>query len=794
MPKAIAGAAMLRQVAGMQDGRGIVPKLLGRALLCTTALVMGTLASNSIAFAETGYPTPPAAPPGAPNVLVVMTDDVGFGASSTFGGGIPTPNLDRLAASGLVYNNFHTTAICSPTRAALLTGRNHHAVGFGTVADLARPEPGYNSIIPKGAGTIAQVLSAAGYDTAMFGKHHNVPTWQSGPMGPFDQWPTGLGFDYFYCFNAGWTDQFAPQLVENTRTIEPPAPGDGSEAGYVFERDLADHAIDWLRTQHTQNPARPFLLYYAPGTAHAPLQAPAEWIARFRGRFDAGWDAYREATLARQKQLGLVPRKARLAPMPEGTRAWAALSADERRVAARYMEVYAAMLAYSDAQFGRLLDTLRESGELDNTLIVFIQGDNGASGEGGSIGGINYATRVSAAAQGGEAAHALAHLDEIGGPHSLPIGPVGWASALNAPFPYYKLTASRLGGIRNGMVVSWPAKLGKAGVRSQFVDVTDVMPTILEAAGLRAPDSLGGVAQRPFDGVSFAYSFTRPKAPSQHRTQYFEVFGHAGIYHDGWLLAERVKVDPRFDAAMSDPDAPWQLYDLERDWTQTTDVAAAHPDKVAELTALWQAEAKRNNVLPLTYSNMAAMLPGVRPEPLSEPGRHVLHPSAERLPEGVFPAINNRSWTIEADLAVPEGGAQGMLVTQGGRYSGWGLAVIEGRPTFLYRNNDRPADLVRIAAPQALAPGRHKVAIAFTVDGPGFGRGGGLVLSVDGAVAATGRLERTVPFKFSPEDATIGRDAGTPLTDDYRLPFAFTGALESVTFDLGAVQPIAAPR
>ncbi|MBW8755296.1 MAG: sulfatase-like hydrolase/transferase, partial [Sphingomonadales bacterium] len=368
---------------------------------------------------------------------------------------------------------------------------------------------------------------------------------------------------------------------------------------------------------------------------------------------------------------------------------------------------------------------------------------------------------------------------------------VGWASALNTPFPYYKLMASRLGGVRNGLVVSWPARLKQAGLRAQFVDVTDVTPTILEAAGVKPPESLAGVAQQPFDGVSFAYSFTQPKAPARHRTQYFEVFGNAAIYHDGWLLAEPVKVDPRMDAAMPDPAAPWQLYDLARDWSQTTDVAAAHPDKVAELKALWETEAARNHVLPLQFSNLSSMLPGTRPEPLSEPGRHVLYPSAERLPEGVFPAINNRSWSIEADLEVPAGGAEGMLVTQGGRYSGWGLAVLGGKPIFFYRGSDRDEALVRVAAGQPLTPGRHKVTIAFTVDGPGFGKGGNLALAVDGKPAAAGRLERTVPFKFSPEEATIGRDAGTPLTDDYRLPFAFTGRLESVTFDLGPVQPLA---
>ena len=767
-------------------GRSICQTLLGAVALHWAAL--------SPAAAQQGYPAATTAPQGAPNVVVIMTDDVGFAAASTFGGHVPTPNLDRLAASGLIYNNFHTTAVCSPTRAALLTGRNHHAVGFGTVADLARGEEGYNSIIPKSAGTIAQMLSAAGYDTAMFGKNHNVPTWQSGPMGPFDQWASGLGFRYFYGFNGGFTDQFAPQLIENERSVEPPAPGDGSEAGYVFERDLADHAVDWLRTQQSQNPGRPFLLYYAPGTAHAPLQAPAEWIARFKGKFDLGWDAYRTATLARQKQLGIVPPDTKLADMPEGTRPWSALSADERKVAARYMEVYAAMLAYSDAQVGRILDTLHSAGELDNTLVVFIEGDNGASGEGGSIGGVNYATRVSASAQGGELAHALAHLDEIGGPRSLPIGTVGWASALNTPFPYYKLMASRLGGVRNGMVVSWPARLRQRGIRSQFVDVTDVTPTILEAAGVKPPASIGGVAQKPFDGISFAYSFTQPRAKALHRTQYFVVFGNAAIYHDGWLLAEAVKVDPRLDSAMPDPASPWQLYDLTKDWSQTSDIAAANPGKVAELKALWAAEAARNHVLPLQYSNLQSMLPGTRPEPASAVGLHVFYPSSERLPEGVFPAINNRSWSVEAELEVPASGAEGMLVTQGGRFSGWGLAMLHGVPTFLYRNNDRDEALVRLTAPQPLTPGAHRVRLAFTVDGAGFGKGGALVLSVDGIQAAAGRLERTVPFKFSAEDATIGRDTGTPLTDDYRLPFAFTGRLDKVTFDLGPVQPMAAGK
>lgn len=742
------------------------------------------LTLTTSALAAPDYPAPPSPPPGAPNVLVIMPDDVGFAASSTFGGAIPTPTLDRLAADGLRFNNFHTTALCSPTRAALLTGRNAHAVGFGTVSDLARPEPGYNSILPKSAGTLAQVLSGAGYDTAMLGKHHNVPMWQLGSLGPFDQWPSGLGFRYFYGFNAGHADQFAPQLVENTRMVEPPP-----ERDYILDRDLANHAIDWLRTQRAQHPGQPFLLYYAPGSTHWPLQAPADWIARFKGKFDAGWDAYREAAFARQKEMGVIPPDTMLAPMPEGTKPWNQLSSEERKVAARFMEVYAAQLAYSDDQIGRIIEELRRSGQLDNTLVVFIVGDNGSSGEGGANGAFNALTRASGASTPAEeTAYSLAHLDEIGGPRSYPIGPVGWGAAMNTPFPYYKIMASRLGGVRNAMVVSWPAKLRQRGLRSQFAHVTDIMPTILEAAGLKAPESIDGVAQQPFDGVSLTYSFASSKAPPRHRTQYFEVFGNAAIYHDGWLLAEPVKVDPRNGAAVPDKAGPWQLYDLTRDFSQTRDLAAVHPQKAAELKALWQAEATRNRVLPLVTSNIQAMMGG-RPEPLSAPGRYTFYPSADRYPEGVFPRITNRDWSVEALLDVPAGGADGMLATQGGHVAGWALAVIGGVPTFLYRESDRKEALFRLAGPNALPAGRHKVALSFVVDGPGFGRGGTFTLRVDGRQVASGRIERTIPFKFGGDDATIGRDAGTAVSDDYQLPFAYGGKLDSVVVELGPLQP-----
>lgn len=753
-----------------------------RRALVAGAAMLAQFCGSAPSLAAPGFPAQPAPPAGAPNVLVIMTDDVGFAASSAFGGGIPTPTLDTLANGGLRYTNFFTTALCSPSRAALLTGRNQHAVGFGTVPELAEGREGYTTLLQGSANTIAQTLAANGYDTAMFGKNHNVPTWQQGSLGPFTQWASGLGFNYFYGFHGGFTDQFHPSLIENTRMVEPATPGDGTEQGYVFDRDLADHAIAWLHSQRAQHPASPFLLYYAPGTAHAPLQAPAEWIARFKGRFDGGWDAYRSEAFKRQKQLGIIAKTAALAPLPEGIRPWSQLSPDERKVAARFMEVYAAQLAYCDMQIGRIVAELKRSGQFDNTLVIFIEGDNGASGEGGELGAFNYTTRMGA---GGnkrqEVAYDLAHLDKIGGPESYGVGPAGWAAAMNTPFPYYKVMASRLGGIRNGMVVSWPARLRQPGLRHQFTHITDIAPTILDAVGIAPPQSVNGVAQMPFDGTSFAGSFTRPNAPTRHRVQYFEVFSNAAIYQDGWLYAKRVRYDAGHDAAMPDPAAPWQLYDLTRDPTQTRDLAAENPDKVATMEALWQSEGARNHVLPLITSNLHAMLPGVRPEPLSDPGSYTFYPSADRYPDGVFPAITNRGWTISAEVEVPEGGAEGVLATQGGLASGWAFVALKGVPTFYYRFNHLDAVLTRLAGTEPLGAGHHRLAVRFTPDGPGFGRGGLLSLQIDGKAAVQARLEHTVPFKFASEDATIGRDSGTPVSKDYPVPYPFTGRLDGVT-------------
>ncbi len=732
-----------------------------------------------------GFPEMPSAPTGAPNVIVIMTDDVGFASGSTFGGAIPTPTMDRLAENGLRYDNFHTNALCSPSRAALLTGRNAHAVGFGGVADSARDEPGYNSVIPKGAGSIGQILKAHGYVTAWFGKNHTVPTWQNGPLGPYDQWASGMGFDYFYGFHGGAADQFSPPLIENNSTIEPP-----QQPGYTLDQDLADRAIGWIAAQKVASGGKPFLLHYTPMTAHAPLHAPKEWIERFRGQFDGGWDVLRTETFARQKRMGVIPANATLAPVPPGVPAWQSLSADQRKVYARYMEVYAAALAHCDYQIGRIVEALRQSGQLDNTMIIYIQGDNGASPEGGPTGAINYAEVLNSAAvrPRDQTADALRRLDEIGGPRSYPIAPMGWTVAMNTPFPYYKTISSRLGGLTNGMVISWPKGIPARGDRDQFTHLVDVLPTVLEAARLPAPREIGGVRQQPFDGVSFTYSFDKPQAPARHRTQYFEVGGHAALYQDGWLAASPVKFGGPPGAPPPALDPQWQLYDLRNDSSQTIDLAARFPAKLARLRAVFEAEARRNHVLPISGNMSLHLLPENRPEALARPGRHVMLPSPFRYTESTFPNIKNRSWSIEADIDVPAGGGNGVLITEGGRFSGWGLAMLGGVPTFFYRTGDTDAALTRLSAAAPLNPGAHRVGVNFTLDGSGLGRGGLLEMIVDGKSAGQTRIERTIAYKFAPEGGSVGHDTGTPLVDDYRVPAPYDGVLRSVTVDLKPTQ------
>jgi arylsulfatase len=725
----------------------------------------------------------------APNVIVILTDDVGFAASSAFGGPIPTPTFDALAASGLRYNNFHTTALCSPTRAALLTGRNPHAVGMGTITEGASADPGYTSAIPRSAATIARVLRDHGYHTAAFGKYHLIPKWEMSAVGPFDHWPTSMGFDYFYGFEPAMTDQFTPALIENTRPIPAPA-----RPGYFLEADLADRAIHWLREVRGAKRNQPFFMYYAPATAHAPVQAPGEWIARFRGRFDRGWDVERRETLARQKRLGIVPPDAVLTPRADGVPAWDSLRPDERRLAARYMEVYAAALSYADHQVGRLLAELRASGEYENTVIVYIQGDNGASPEGGVSGTFNYYDALNALnprssdGYAEKAVDALSRLDALGGPASAPAIPTGWANALSTPFPRWKGEASSLGAVRNGMVIAWPAGIRAQGqVRQQFHSITDIAPTIYDVVGIAAPASVDGVAQQAIDGVSMAYSFDAPTAPSARGQQYFETGATMAMYSDGWWASYRAERGEVLDAGLRTR-AEWQLFDLREDFSQSRDVAKANPGKLQELKSLFGREAARNNVLPIRRGRG----PRARAPVMQEPGRHVLYPGTERYSDWGFPGMRRRSWSVTARIQVPVDGGSGAIVNQGGRFAGWGLFLQGGVPNFIYRSSDAEASALRIRAPGALSPGPHVIKVVYTEDGSGVSATTGasalpadVELNVDGKAVAKARLVVSAPMAFMYQGGAIGQSTGSPLGAEYVGRFAFTGVIDSVEFDLG---------
>jgi arylsulfatase len=723
------------------------------------------------------WPVLPRARKDAPNVIVIMTDDVGFAASSTFGGLIPTPTFDTLAASGLRYNRFHVTAVCSASRASLLTGREHHNAGVGFVTNLPTGYEGYNGFIPASTATIPRILHDAGYSTAMFGKAHITPESELSAAGPFDRWPTGLGFDYFYGFHGGDASMFAPALVENTAFLEPPH----DDPSYHFDKDMADHAIQWVRNQKAAAPDRPFFLYYAPGSAHSPNHAPQEWLEKFRGRYDAGWDAMRQDLFARQKKLGVVPADARLTPRPSNIPAWDSLSSDEKRVAARTMEAYGAALAYCDDQIGRLVDDLKRTGQYDNTAIVYIQGDNGASFGGGRTGLLSEFSTTNGFSE--DLAYQVAHIDEIGTEKQFNVVASGWAWAMNTPFPWAKMYASHLGGTRDGVVVSWPAGIKARGeVRSQFTDLTDVLPTILDIAGVEAPPSIGGVTQKPFDGVSFAYSFDAPKAPSRHTTQIFEVLQNMAIYRDGWIAATVPDTKPWSPSSATMPNIEsrqWQLFDIDTDFSEADDLAARYPEKLRELQAAFWAEAARKNVLPIHGPEEGAQ---GRPSLTAGRTSFTYHAGTTRIPENNAPAVLGKSFTIEADVENAQG-SNGVLVTQGGRYAGYALYVQDGVPVFHY-NAVGPAQYqVRSAKP--LTPGRHRVTVIFTIDaGTQPGRGGTAQLQIDGERVATGRVERTFKTWLSHTEALdVGQDTVTPVNEDYTIAASrFSGQLDSVTF------------
>src|SRR5271157_5961812 len=728
------------------------------------------------------FPKEVRAPKGAPNILLIMTDDVGFGAASPFGGPIATPTLDRLAANGLRFTQFHTTALCSPTRAALITGRNHHTCATGIIMEMGTGYPGYNTLMPKSCGSIGEVLRQNGYNTSWYGKNHNVPDWQGSQAGPFDLWPTGLGFEYFYGFIGGDANQWHPALFENTRPTEPPQ----NDPAYILDRDLADHAIAWIRQQHTLAPDKPFFAYYAPGTAHAPHHAPKDWIAKFRGQFDQGWDKVREETLERQKKLGVVPADTKLTPRPEAIPAWDTLDADQKRLYARMMEVYAGALAHCDYQIGRVIDAVEQMGELDNTLIIFIQGDNGASAEGTLQGLLNEMTIFNAIPE--DFKEVLRRMDDLGGPLTYNHYPVGWAHAMDSPLQWTKQIASHFGGTRNGMVMSWPAGIkDKGGIRSQFHHVIDIVPTLMEATGLSFPKMLNGVKQKPLEGVSMAYSFDNAAAPTRHKTQYFEMFGNRGIYHDGWMASTTPLRLPWVMGRTPNPDDfKWELYHITEDFSQADNLAARNPAKLKELQALFDREARKYNVYPIQTSTLERMDTAIRPSLTRGRTVFTYYPGMVRIPEGAAPDIKNKSFRLTAEVEIPEGGAQGMLVTQGGRFAGHGLYLLDGKPVFHY--NLAGVARYQVAGNDKLPAGKHTIMLDFKYEGGGIGKGGNATLTVDGQKTGAGRIERTLPFRLSlDETLDIGEDTGTPVSEDYadKMPFKFTATLKQVVIDIG---------
>jgi arylsulfatase A-like enzyme len=723
------------------------------------------------------------APEGAPNVLIVLIDDMGFGQSSAFGGPIHMPTVERLASAGLRYNHFHTTALCSPTRAALLSGRNHHVNNMGSITETATAFPGQTGQRPNSVGPLAEMLRLNGYSTAAFGKSHETAAWEVSPSGPTDRWPTRSGFDKFYGFIGGETNQWAPLLYEGLNQVELP-----KDPNYHFMTDMTNQAIRWVQSQKSLTPDRPFFMYFAPGATHAPHHVPKSWIAKYKGKFDQGWDALREQTLARQKRLGVVPPETKLAPKPAAIKDWAALSADEKKLFARQMEVFAGFGEYTDTEVGRLINAIGDTGQLDNTLIFYIVGDNGASAEGGMSGLFNeytYFNQVHETVQ-----DILKHYDELGGPTTYPHYAAGWAVAGDTPFTWTKQIASSYGGTRNGMVVHWPKGIkAKGELRSQWHHVIDVAPTILESAGLPEPKSVNGTVQTPIEGVSLAYTFADAKAPNRHTTQYFEIFGNRAIYHDGWLAGTVHRAAWEFKVRRPLEEDIWELYDTQSDFSLSNDLAAKNPEKLKEMQALFLKEAVKYSVLPLDdrlTERFVAALVG-RPDLMAERTSLTVYDGMTGMTENVFLNLKNHSHVITAEVEVPKSGAKGVLLTQGGRFGGWSLYLKDGKPTYTY--NWLGLQRYTVAATQALPPGKATIGFEFAYDGGGLGKGGKGTLFVNGKQVATGRIERTQCCVFSADEgADVGIEEGTPVTEVYKVPFKFTGKIAGVTVELKDVK------
>jgi arylsulfatase len=720
------------------------------------------------------------APAGAPNVVLVLVDDMGFGQPSTFGGGIAMPTLDRLAREGLRYNNLHTSALCSPTRAALLTGRNHHTNNTGAVQDVATAFPGQTGKRPASVAPLAEILRLNGYNTAAFGKWHLVPLWETSTSGPFDLWPTRSGFEKFYGFLGGEANQWAPLLYDGTSEVDMP-----TDPAYHLTTDLANRAISWVRAQRSLTPDKPFFVYFAPGATHAPHHVAKEWSDKYKGRFDGGWDRYREETLARQIALGLVPPGTTLAPKPAAVKDWDTLSADEKRLFARQMEVFAGFGEHVDHEVGRLVAALEDLGVLDDTLFVYIAGDNGASAEGGPAGMFNEMSFFNGMPEA--LTEVVAKLDQWGGPGTFPHYAIGWAVAGNTPFAYAKQVASDFGGTADGMVIRWPKGVARRGeIRTQFHHVIDIAPTVLEVAGLPEPRSVNGADQTPMAGVSLAYTFGDAQAKSRRVTQYFEIAGNRAIYHDGWLARTIHRAPWETTPRASLEQDEWQLCDRTTDFSLAHDLAAKHPEKLAEMKALFLEQAVKYSVLPIDDRSIERLDPAVAGRPDLMAGRTslTLYDGMTGMLENAFVNVKNRSKSIVAELEIPAGGARGVVLAQAGRFGGWSLYFQDGRPAYAYNWVGR--ETYTVASPQAVPAGKAQVRLDFAYDGGGRGQGGTATLSVDGQKVAQGRIVHTNPIMFSMDEAAdVGVDEGTPVTEAYSAAGSrFTGTIRKVTVEV----------
>ncbi|MCC7257997.1 MAG: arylsulfatase [Gammaproteobacteria bacterium] len=723
------------------------------------------------------------APAGAPNVVIVLIDDLGFGATSPFGGPIAVPTLERLAQNGLRYNNFHTTALCSPTRAALKSGRNHHTVNMGFITEMATGMPGNTGQIPNATAPLAEILRLNGYSTAAFGKWHETAAWETSVSGPFDRWPTHQGFDKFYGFIGGETNQWAPYLFDGVTPVDLPEDPD-----YHFMTDMTDKAVAWIEYQKAITPDKPFFVYFAPGATHAPHHVPKEWIAKWKGRFDQGWDQLREQTLARQVKMGVVPKGTKLAPKPAAIKDWDKLSADEKRLFAHQAEVFAAYLDYTDSEIGRMLQAVEDVGQLDNTLIFYIAGDNGTSAEGGENGLFNEYTYFNGVQE--TVPDLLKVMDKWGSPETYPHMAAGWAVALDAPFAWTKQVASDFGGTRNGLVVHWPKRIKvKNGIRTQFSHVIDVAPTVLEAAGLPEPKSVDGALQIPMDGVSMAYTFGDAKAMDRHTTQYFEIAGNRAIYHDGWFARTIHRAAWEYQPRTTLQRDTWELFDVRADFSLAKDIAARNPGKLAEMQALFMAEGEKYHVLPiddraLERSNAAAV---GRPDLMSGRTSLTLAEGMTGMLENVFINVKNKSKAVTAEIEVPAGGGNGTIIAQGGRFGGWSLYVKDGVPAYDYNYLGMQRASVKAATP--LAPGKATIRFDFAYDGGGPGKGGVGTLYVNGKKAAEGRIEHTQAAIFSADETTdVGIDLGTPVVEAIgaEAQSKFNGRIPRVTVEVRA--------